>query len=101
MRLSEPGFADGFVGSEAFEGLRATAEVVGGDEIGEVLPQLIVVVVVVSLDGRILDRPVHPLDLPICLRVPRFGEAVLDVVVGAQRPAGQNPPTLPDIGRCR
>jgi hypothetical protein len=72
-----------FVRCEAPEGLEASAEVVGGDEVGEVLPKLIVAVVVIAFDRRFLDRPVHPLELTIGPGVPRFGQPMLDVEVGA------------------
>ena len=47
-----PRFADGFVRSEPFEGLEPATEVVGGDEVAEVLPELVMAVVMVALDGR-------------------------------------------------
>ena len=34
-------FANEFVGRETFEGLEATAEIVGGDEVSQVLTKLI------------------------------------------------------------
>jgi len=46
-------------------GLQSPGEVVGGDEVGEMPNELIVGFVVISLDGRVLDRPVHPLDLSV------------------------------------
>ena len=49
-----PGFADGFVGGEATQGLRSASEVVGRDEVREVLPKLIMALVVEALDGRVL-----------------------------------------------
>ncbi len=83
MWLCEPCFADGFVGREALEGLEPATEVVGGDEVGEVLPQLIMAVVMVTFDRRFLDGAVHPFDLTIRPRVPRFGQPVFDVEVRA------------------
>ena len=58
MRLREPGFADGLVRCEALEGLESSAEVVGGDEVAEMLPELIVRIVVVAL-AALLMQP-HP-----------------------------------------
>ena len=46
-------------------GLQSPGEVVGGDEVGEMPNEVIVGFVVISLDGRVLDRPVHPLDLSV------------------------------------
>lgn len=40
--------------------------------------QLIVTVAMKALDGGVLDRPVHPLDLAICPRMVRLGQTVLD-----------------------
>ena len=43
-------------------------------------PELDVAIIVVALDGRVLDRAVHPLDLTIGPRVVRLGQTVLDPV---------------------
>lgn len=40
-------------------------------------PELVVALVVEAFDGRLLDGPVHPLDLPVGPRMVRFGEPVL------------------------
>ena len=40
-------------------------------------PKLVVVLVVEAFDGRLLDDPVHPLDMPIGPRVVRLCEPVL------------------------
>ena len=40
--LFKPGFADGFVWREALEGFESASEVIGGDEVREVLPKLVV-----------------------------------------------------------
>ena len=53
------------MGREALQGLEATSEVVGGDEVSRVRAQLIVGGVVEPLDRRLLDGAVHPLDLPV------------------------------------
>ena len=82
-RLFCPDITDIFVGREAFERLQAPSEVVGGDKIVEMSTQLIVAVVVVALDGRILDGAVHSLDLPIGPRMIGFGKPMLDAVVPA------------------
>ena len=75
-----PCFADCLVECEAFEGLERAAEVVGGDEGAEVLPELIADSVMVAFDGRFLDGAVHPLDLSVGPGMARLGEAVIDVV---------------------
>ena len=58
FRFDCPLFADELVGREAFEGLQTSPEVVGADEVGEVLAQPVVVIVVEALDGRVLDRAI-------------------------------------------
>jgi hypothetical protein len=83
MRLFGPGLADSLVGCEPAQGLKATAEVVGGDEVGEVRAQLIVCGVVEALDSRLLEGAVHPLDLPVRPRVSRLGQTVLHIVLRA------------------
>lgn len=75
-----PGVADVFVGCEAFEGLEAPGEVVGGDEVVEMAAELVVAVVVVALDGRVLDRAVHPFDLTVGPRMVRLGQPMLDAM---------------------
>ena len=42
--------------------------------------KLVVAVVVVALDGRVLDRPVHPPDLTIRPRMVRLGQPMLNPV---------------------
>jgi len=79
--LGCPGFADVFVGRKALEGLEPPGEVVGCDEVAEMAAELVVTVVVVTLDGGILDGPIHALDLAVGPRVMRFGQTVLDAVV--------------------
>ena len=51
-------FAYELVGREAFEGLEPPPEVVGADEVGQMLCELVVVIVVEAFDGRVLDRAV-------------------------------------------
>ena len=76
-----PGLADELVGGKAAQGLEATAVIVGIDEELQVTPELIVAAIVVALDGCVFDGPVHPLDLPVCPRAARLGQAVLDPVL--------------------
>ena len=63
--LRGPGLTDEFVWRETFEGLEASAEVVGVDEVVEMLGELLMAVIMKALDGRFFDGPVHPLDLPV------------------------------------
>ena len=78
-----PSFADELVRGETFEGLEPTAEIIGVDEIGEMSAQLVVIVIVVSLNGRVLDRAVHSLDLTVGPRMIDLGEAMRDSVLSA------------------
>jgi len=63
-------------GVRPFERLETSPVIVSIDAIGEVVQELAVAVVVVTLDGGFLDRPVHAFDLAVrssfelkCLRV--------------------------------
>ena len=76
-------FADELVWGEAFEGLQSSPEVVGSDEVGEVLTQLLVVIVMESFDGRVLDGAVHAFDLAVGPRVFDLGEPVVDLMFPA------------------
>ncbi len=82
--FGRPAFANELGGGEALDGLQSSPEVVGVDEVGQMLRELVMVVVVEALDGRVLDRLVLALDLAVGPGVLRFGRAVLD----AQRGAG-------------
>ena len=100
-----PAFADELAGYQAFERLETAGEVVGIDEVGEMLAQLIVVVIVIAVNGGLLDGAVHALDLTIGPRVPWLCQPVVDIVVGTSTLKGMAPeqlsfrPHLPDIGR--
>jgi hypothetical protein len=63
------------------EGFQSSAEVVGGDEVVEMPNELIVGVIVISLHGRLLDRPVHALDLSVGSRVIGFSQLMFDSVL--------------------
>ena len=79
------------IGREAFEGLQSPSEVIGGDKVYEVLSKLIVAIVVEALDGGVLDRPVHALDLAVRPRVSRFRQPMLNVEIGAGVLEGVSP----------
>jgi len=78
-----PGTADVFVRGKAFQDLETTGEVVSGDEVDQVGSELVVAVIVIAVDGRLFDRAVHPLDLPIGPWVIGLGQAMLDAVGSA------------------
>ena len=69
---------------EASESLEPAAKVVGGDEVAEVLPELVVAVVVIPFDGRFLDRPIHPFRLTVGPEMPHSGQAMLDAILVAE-----------------
>src|SRR4051794_3357612 len=75
FRLECPSFADERVGREPLQRLEPAPEVGGGDEVRQVHAQLVVRGGVEALNGRRLDGPVHPLDLPVRPRVARLGAA--------------------------
>src|SRR5437763_10002054 len=78
-----PGIADVLIGREPFEDLETASEVVGRDEVDQVGSELVVAVIVIAVDGRLFDRAVHPLDLPIGPWVMGLGQAMLDAVGSA------------------
>lgn len=46
---------------------------------------MFVIVVVESLDGRVFDSAIHPLDLTVRPWVTRFGQSMLDIEIGTGR----------------
>ena len=111
--LDCPSFADELVGSEAVKGLQSLGEVIGGDEVAEMPNELIVRLVVISLDGRVLDRPIQPLNLSIIRYVirrrlavrlfprgrRRYGEPILDT--GRREHEGAGRPSIDCGPRAR
>jgi hypothetical protein len=83
VRFGCPAFADKLVGREAAQSLWPAGEVVGVDEVRQVALQLFVVFVVEFLDGGVLDRAVHSLDLTVGPRMPGLGQSMIDVIAGA------------------
>ena len=83
LGLGCPGFADGFVGCEAFEGIESAAEVIGVDEFGQVASAPFMGLVMEALDGCVLDGPFHAFDLAISPRMAWLGQPMVDVVLGA------------------
>ena len=72
-----------FVRREAAQGLEPAGMVVGIQEELQMRSELLVAVVVVALDGGVLEGSVHALDLTIGPRVIGLGQAVLDLVLAA------------------
>lgn len=83
-----PLFADELVRREPLEGLQPSAEVVGGNELAKVLSELGMIFVVIALDRRFLDRPVHSLDLAVRPWMCRLRQPMFDVEIGACRIEG-------------
>jgi len=68
------------VGGQASEGLKPFREVVGHQEGVDVRFELDVRAVMVALNGRLLERSVHPLNLTIGPRMVWLRQPVLDAV---------------------
>src|ERR1700679_2924561 len=73
-----PEFTEVFIGRESFEGLESPGEVVGSEEVVQVLFELVMGVVEVSLHRSVLDGSIHAFDLPVCPWMVGLGEAVFD-----------------------
>ena len=86
---------DKFSGREAAQCFEPPCVVVSIHEELQVGPELVVGVVVVSLDGRVFDRAVHPFDLTVGPGVVHLGEPVLDVVLVAD--AIEDVLAVPDV----
>jgi len=81
--LGCPGFADVFVRRETSQCFEATAKIVCADKVVEVRFELLMVVVMVSFDGGILDGPVHSFDLTIGPRVLDLCQSVFNSILVA------------------
>ena len=88
LRVFCPLFADELVRREPLEGLEPSAKVAGSNAVIEMSSQLGVIVVVIALDRRFLDRPVHSLDLSIGPGMHRLRQPVFYVEIGACRIEG-------------
>jgi hypothetical protein len=64
-------FADVFEGHEALQSLELASEVIGCDEVGEMLSKLLMALEMEALNGGFLDGSVHSLDLPVIRYVSR------------------------------
>ncbi len=78
--LGCPDLADVFVGRKTAEGLEPAREVVGCHEVRQVGAQLVVVIVVETLDCRVFDRAVQALHLTVGPRMVWLGKAMLDTI---------------------
>ena len=80
LGLGCPGFADGFVGREAFEGLQSAAKITGVDEVGEVASELIMSLVMEAFDGCVLVRSVHAFHSAFGPKMTWLGQPMVDLV---------------------
>ncbi len=71
------------VGREPAQGLEPTGIIVGVDEQLQVGSELLVGLVMVALDGGVLDGSVHPLDLTVGPGMVGLGQTMLDAVLVA------------------
>ncbi len=83
LRLFCPDRGDVFVRCEPFEGLESSGEVVGVDEVGEMLSELLVGLVGEAFDGGFFEGSVHALDLAVGPGMLGLGESVVDIGLGA------------------
>ncbi len=80
FKLRSPTFANVFKGREHLQGFEPASEVIGSDEVREMLLKLLMALVVEALDCGILDNPVHSLNLAVDPRVLWFGQPMVDIV---------------------
>jgi hypothetical protein len=75
-----PAFTDELEGGESTESLESFGKIVSSDEVVEVSSQLVMTVVVIALDGGLLDRSVHAFYLPVGPGMIRLGQPMFDAV---------------------
>lgn len=83
LRFFCPDRADVFVWRESSEDFESSGEVVGVDEVGEMLPEVVVGFVVEALDGGLFEGSVHALYLAVGPGMLGLGQAMVDVGFGA------------------
>lgn len=102
-----PEGADVFEGSKSSEGFESSSEVVGVDEVGEVLTEVLVGLVVEAFDGRFFEGSVHAFDLAVGPGMFRLGQAMIDVGFGTGELEGMSTEEFsalkgkPDLGGSR
>src|SRR5690349_17677575 len=82
VRFKLPLMTNEFIRRKPSEGLEALGKVVGHQEDGQVLTQLLMGSVIITINGRFLEGAVHALDLAICPRVIRFRQAMVNTPFG-------------------
>ncbi len=78
-----PLLANVFIGRESLQRLQTFGKVVGHQESRQMLPELLMGIVVVTIDRRLFERAVHPLDLTIRPGMIGLGQAMLNPVFGS------------------
>ena len=78
--LRSPAFADVFEGRDSLQSLEPASEVIGCDEVREMLSKLLMALVVEALDCGFLDGPVHSFNLAVGPRMLWFGQPMIDIV---------------------
>lgn len=81
IRLRSPSFTDELVGRGSLECLEPSSEIIGVDEVCEMLFELFVIAVMEALDGRVLDGPVHSLDSSSGPWMLHLDQPVFDIVL--------------------
>ena len=80
LGLGCPLFGEELIRRQALQSLEPAGEVVGIDEVGEMLAQLCVIVVMEAFDDGFLDGPVHALDLRVGPGMLDLGQAMFDAM---------------------
>ncbi len=80
FRLLLPTPADVLVGRQSSKHLESFGKVISGKGLREMLLELVVRLIVVALNGRILDGAIHPFDLAVSPRMIDFGQPMFDAV---------------------
>ncbi len=81
FRLVCPLFTDEFVRAQASQCLQSACEVVGVYKIIQISDELSMVIIMIALDGRLLEGPVHPLHLVVAPWMIHFAEAMFNIIV--------------------
>lgn len=78
-----PCFTDELVRCQALQSFETPGKIVGIQEVGQVGFELIMADIMEALYSLLLNRAVHPFNLPVCPGVSWLGQAMFDVIPGA------------------
>ena len=76
-----PDFTDVFIGCQAFQGFEATRVIIGVHKISEMVLELLVVVVMITLNSCLFDGSIHAFHLAIGPGMLDIGKPVLNAVL--------------------